>query len=96
MRHTTYGMVGSENAVEEDGDGGGPAENGGSAVHPLERTAPVYVEATEGYVDIRQPKGDPTLYTPEEARDIARDILAAADASERTEEGRTDPHDRSQ
>ena len=65
----------------------------GSAVHPLERTAPVYVEATDGYVDIRQPQGDPTLYTPGEARDIARDILAAADASERGTEGRTDPHD---
>ena len=87
-------MTGFENAVEEDEDRdeGGPTERAGSTVHPLERTAPVYVEATEGYVDIRQPKGDPTLYTPEEARDIARDILAAADASDRNEEGRTDPH----
>lgn len=81
----------SEDATEEDGNG--RPEPDGSGVHPLERTAPVYVEATDGYVDIRQPKGDPTLYTPGEARDIARDILAAADASERGAEGRTDPHD---
>jgi hypothetical protein len=58
-------------------------ERTGTAVQPLERTAPVYVDSTDGYVDIRQPSGDPTLYTPEEARDIARDILAAAEESER-------------
>ncbi|MEF8842699.1 MAG: hypothetical protein V5A62_13915 [Haloarculaceae archaeon] len=81
----------AEDVTEEDGDG--PPEREGSEVHPLERTAPVYVEATDGYVDIRQPKGDPTLYTPEEARDIARDILAAADATERGTGKRTDPHD---
>lgn len=54
-----------------------------TTVQPLERTAPVYVESREGYVDIRQPSGDPTLYTPEEAREIAHDILAAAGESER-------------
>jgi hypothetical protein len=79
-------------ADPEEREDGESMEAGGPAVNPLERTAPVYVEATDGYVDIRQPQGDPTLYTPEEARDIARDILAAADASERGEEGRTDPH----
>lgn len=52
-------------------------------VQPLERTAPIYVETRSGYVDIRQVQGDPTLYTPEEARDIAREVLAAADACER-------------
>jgi hypothetical protein len=84
-------MAGHEDATEEEEDG--PPERERSAVQPLERTAPVYVEATEGYVDIKQPKGDPTLYTPEEARDIARDILAAAEASERGIETRLDPHE---
>jgi hypothetical protein len=83
-------MAESEDATEEDGNG--PPDREGSKVHPLERTAPVYVEATDGYVDIRQPQGDPTLYTPEEARDIARDILSAADATERGTGERTDPH----
>lgn len=86
-------MTESGDGTEEEGDGDGPPEGEGSGVQPLERTAPVYVEATEGYVDIRQPKGDPTLYTPEEARDIARDIITAADASERGTEARTDPHE---
>jgi hypothetical protein len=81
-------MAESGDAAEEDGNG--PPEDG---VHPLERTAPIYVEATDGYVDIRQPKGDPTLYTPEEARDVARDILAAADATEGGSESPTDPHE---
>jgi hypothetical protein len=53
------------------------------AVAPLEHVAPIYVEERNGYVDVQQPSGDPTLYTPDEARDIAREILAAADAAER-------------
>jgi hypothetical protein len=54
-----------------------------STVQPLERNAPIYVERSSGYVDIRQVQGDPTLYTPAEARDIAEEILAAAEACER-------------
>jgi hypothetical protein len=53
-------------------------------VLPLEHVAPIYVEERNGYVDIQQPSGDPTLYTPAEARDVAREILAAADAAKRT------------
>jgi hypothetical protein len=53
--------------------------------HPvvaLERVAPVYVEPRNGYVDVTQLQGDPTLYTPEEARELARELEAAADAAE--------------
>lgn len=46
---------------------------------PLEHVAPVYVDTREGYVDIEQTRGDHTLYTPEEAREIAEEILAAAE-----------------
>lgn len=48
-------------------------------VTPLEHVAPVYVEESKGYVDIQQAHGDHTLYTPDEAREIAREILDAAD-----------------
>lgn len=51
-------------------------------VTPLEHVAPVYVETREGYVDLQQAHGDHTLYTPEEARNIAREILEAADRAE--------------
>jgi hypothetical protein len=51
-------------------------------VLPLEHIAPIYVESRNGYVDVQQPSGDPTLYTPQEARDIAREILAAAEEAE--------------
>jgi predicted dehydrogenase len=85
-------MTGPDEASDERGGERGASRDGAPSVQPLERTAPVYVEAADGYVDIRQPEGDPTLYTPEEARDIARDILAAAEATERGDEGRTDPH----
>ena len=70
-------MAKPDGATEE----GGPTDPR-QGVNPLERTAPIYVEASNGYVDIRQVQGDPTLYTPEEAREIARDVLAAADAYE--------------
>lgn len=49
---------------------------------PLEHVAPVYVDREEGYVNLRQGHGDHTLYTAEEARDLAEEILAAADAAE--------------
>ena len=68
--------------VAGEGSGSRVGERQNATVQPLERTAPVYVESTGDYVDIRQPSGDPTLYTPEEAREIAQDILTAAEASE--------------
>lgn len=76
--------------------GGGSRTDGptGGEVQPLERTAPIYVDPADGYVDIRQPSGDPTLYTPEEARDIAQDILAAAEESEREAGSGGDRNDR--
>jgi hypothetical protein len=49
---------------------------------PLERVAPVYVEVRNGYVDVQQLQGDPTLYTPGEARELARELEAAADRAE--------------
>jgi hypothetical protein len=59
------------------------ANSADSPVLPLEHVAPIYVEERNGYVDVQQPSGDPTLYTPTEARDIAREIMAAADEAER-------------
>jgi len=52
------------------------------SVTPLERTALFAIDDEEGYVRIEQSVGDPVHYTPEEARDIARDLLAAADEAE--------------
>lgn len=49
---------------------------------PIEHVAPVYVERSNGYVDIQQAHGDHTLYTPEEAREIAEEILAAAETAD--------------
>lgn len=51
-------------------------------VTPIEHRAAIFVDQTGGYVDIEQEFGDHTRYTPEEARDIAEEILAAADAAE--------------
>lgn len=51
-------------------------------VTPLEHVAPVYVEVSDGYVDIRQTQGDHTLYTPEEARELAEEIRSVADAAD--------------
>jgi hypothetical protein len=45
----------------------------------LEHRAPIYIDPRERYVDITQPRGDRTKYTPEEARRLAAEILAAAD-----------------
>lgn len=42
----------------------------------------MYVEESKGYVDIQQTRGDHTLYTPDEAREIAREIMEAADAAD--------------
>lgn len=51
---------------------------------PLEHVAPVYVEPEDGYVSVKQGHGDHTLYTPEEIRDLAKDLLNAAEHAERT------------
>lgn len=74
-------MARPDGATEE-----GEPTDPGRGVNPLERNAPIYVEASSGYVDIRQIQGDPTLYTPAEAREIAEEVLAAADACERRSE----------
>jgi hypothetical protein len=50
---------------------------------PLERTALFAIDDEEGYVRIEQSVGDHVHYTPEEARNVARDILAAADEAEK-------------
>lgn len=55
------------------------ADPDASAVLPLERTAFFDIDTRDGYVRIEQSVGDPTLYTPAEARDIAESIAAAAD-----------------
>lgn len=57
------------------------------SVTPLEHRAPVYVEQEGGYVDIQQPFGDHTKYTPTEAREIAAELLAAAAAAETADGG---------
>lgn len=51
-------------------------------VTPLEHVAPIYIDTRDGYVNLEQTKGDHTLYTPGEAREIAREILDAADQAE--------------
>ena len=81
-------MARSDGATEE----GEPTDSEGG-INPLERNAPIYVEASSGYVDIRQVQGDPTLYTPAEARDIAEEILAAAEAYERGADPPDESHD---
>jgi hypothetical protein len=53
------------------------------SVTPLERTALFDIHDEDGYVHIEQSVGDPVHYTPEEARDIAEDILAAVERAER-------------
>jgi len=49
----------------------------------LEDRAPILVDTDEGYVRIEQMVGNHPLYTPEEARDLAADILAAAEEASR-------------
>lgn len=61
-------------------DGGDPD----SHVPPLENTAFFAIDRDDGYVRIEQSLGNQVLYTPEEARDLARAIESAADeAAER-------------
>ncbi|MCU4799201.1 hypothetical protein OB920_02280 [Halobacteria archaeon HArc-gm2] len=56
-----------------------PAGDRRSEVPPLENTAYFAIEPDDGYVRIEQSVGNQTLYTPDEARDIAESILAAVD-----------------
>jgi len=51
-------------------------------VPPLEHTAFFDIDTRDGYVHIDQSWGDQTLYTPEEARDIAESIIEMADEAE--------------
>lgn len=59
------------------------ADPGARDVLPLENTAFFDIDTRRGYVRIDQSWGDKTLYTPEEAEDIAETILAAAEKTER-------------
>lgn len=51
-------------------------------VPSLEHRAPIYVDRRGDYIDIQQPRGERTTYTPEEARAIAEEILDAAAAAD--------------
>ena len=56
-----------------------------SGPEPLEDRAYFSIAATDdGYVRIEQGVGDPPFYTPEQARSIADDLLAAAAEAEET------------
>lgn len=52
-------------------------------VPPLEHTAFFDIDTTDGYVRIEQSLGDQTLYTPDEAEDIAEAILDAVEDAKR-------------
>ncbi|WP_135362592.1 hypothetical protein [Halosimplex halophilum] len=54
-------------------------------VPPLEHTAFFDIDTRDGYVRIDQSWGDQTLYTPEEAREIAESILERADEAQGSE-----------
>lgn len=54
-------------------------------VPPLEHTAFFDIDSKDGYVRIDQSWGDQTLYTPEEARDIAESILEQVEETADTE-----------
>lgn len=58
------------------------SEPGGLELPPLENTAFFDIDTRRGYVRIDQSWGDQTLYTPEEARDLARAILEATEKAE--------------
>jgi hypothetical protein len=51
-------------------------------VPPFENTALFSIETDDGYVRIEQSLGNQVRYTPEEAEEIARDILDAVDEAE--------------
>ena len=54
-------------------------------VEPLQDRAYFEIDIEDGYVRIEQSVGDPPLYTPDEAEELAEDLLEAA------AEARTDP-----
>lgn len=47
-------------------------------VEPLENRAYFEIDVEDGYVRFEQSVGDPPLYTPEEADQLADDLVAAA------------------
>lgn len=47
-------------------------------VEPLEDRAYFEIDIEDGYVRIEQSVGDPPLYTPDEAEELAADITEAA------------------
>ncbi|PSQ42450.1 hypothetical protein BRD17_08715 [Halobacteriales archaeon SW_7_68_16] len=61
------------------------ADGSAMDVLPLENTAYFDIDTRQGYVRVDQSWGDQTLYTPEEARDIAAAIEAAADEAQNGE-----------
>ena len=65
------------------GDAGEGGDEGDTTrehtVPPLEHRAYFDIDVDEGYVHIEQSWGDRTLYTPEEARELAEEIEAAAE-----------------
>lgn len=50
---------------------------------PLVDTAHFAIETNSGYVRIEQSIANSTRYTPDEARDIAKSIIEAADAAQK-------------
>mgnify|MGYP006310065435 CR=1 FL=1 len=54
-------------------------------VEPLEDRAYFEIDIEDGYVRIEQSVGDPPLYTPDEAEELATDLIEAAN------EARADP-----
>lgn len=53
-------------------------------VEALEDRAYITIDVTDdGYLRIEQSIGDKPMYTPDEARDLAEDILDAADRAQR-------------
>lgn len=56
---------------------------GSENVEPLEDRAYFSIAVTDdGYVRIEQSVGDPPFYTPTEAREIAEDLLEAAEEAD--------------
>lgn len=60
------------------------ADSDAFSVPPLEHVAFFDIDTRDGYVRIDQSVGDRTLYTPEQARDVAESILEAAEEAEST------------
>ena len=53
-------------------------------IEPLENRAYFSIDVTDdGYLEIEQSVGDPPIYTPTEARELAEELLEAAEQAER-------------